>query len=297
VSVRVCDVGPRDGLQNHPSMLAPATRAELCRRLGAAGVKHVEAASFVRADRVPQMARAEEVLALLDGSATWSALVLNDRGYARAAAAGVTEIHLAVMATEAFSARNVGGTVEQSMAAAAAIIAAATGVGGRVAASVSVAFGCPFEGAVDPGAVADLAARLVAAGAEELMLADTIGSAVPREIAALVDRVAGLGVPTGVHLHNTRNAGYANVLTALEHGATIVEASVGGLGGCPFAPAATGNIATEDAVHLLHREGHDTGIDLDALIEVACWLEELLDAPLPGHVHRAGRFPVTAVAS
>jgi len=299
MSVRICDVGPRDGLQNHPTALTPAQRAELCRRLAGAGVRHVEAVSFVREDRVPQMAGAETVVGELaadpglDAGTTFSALVLNARGYARAEAAGVREIHLAVMATEAFSMRNCNATVEQCLRDAAEIVERAHAAGARVAATVSVAFGCPFEGRVDPRAVVAIAERLAAAGADELMLADTIGCAMPHQVAELLDALGELGVPRGVHLHNTRNAGYANALRAIEHGATILEASIGGLGGCPFAPNATGNVATEDLVDLLHGEGVETGIDVEALIAVAAWLEPLLGTPLPGYLHRAGTFPAT----
>ncbi|MBS1881748.1 MAG: hydroxymethylglutaryl-CoA lyase [Actinobacteria bacterium] len=289
MSVRICDVGPRDGLQNHPRGLAAERRAELCRRLAGAGLREVEAVSFVRPDRVPQMAEPERVLAGLDRSeATFSALVLNERGYERAAAAGVEEIHLAVMATEAFSRRNCNASVAESCAAAARIVERAHARGKRVAATVSVAFGCPFEGPVDPDQVLAIAAELLAAGADELMLADTIGYAVPGEVAALVERVAASGATVGVHLHNTRNTGYANALAAIERGATVVEASVGGLGGCPFAPGATGNIASEDLVNLLHREGIATGIDLERLIDTAGWLEAQLEEALPGYVHAVG---------
>jgi isopropylmalate/homocitrate/citramalate synthase len=297
MSVRICDVGPRDGLQNHPEALSAAQRAELCRRLAGAGVRHVEAVSFVREDRVPQMASAEAVLAELSADpklgagTTWSALVLNTRGYVRAEAAGVREIHLAVMATEAFSMRNCNATVEQSMRDAGAIIERAHTAGARVATTVSVAFGCPFEGLVAPHIVVALAERLVAAGTDELMLADTIGCAMPRQVGELLDAIGNLGVPLGVHLHNTRNAGYTSALRAVEHGATILEASLGGLGGCPFAPAATGNVATEDLVDLLHGEGIQTNIEVEALIDAAAWLETLLDMPLPGYLHRAGTFP------
>jgi isopropylmalate/homocitrate/citramalate synthase len=234
------------------------------------------------------MAEPEEVLAgVADSAATFSALVLNERGYELAAAAGVTEIHLAVMASETFSRRNTNSSVGESCAAAERIIERAHREGARVATTISVAFGCPFEGEVAVAAVRAIADRLLAAGADELMLADTIGYAVPGEVASLTRQIVGTtGVEVGVHLHNTRNTGYANALAAIEAGATILESSVGGLGGCPFAPGATGNIATEDLTWLLEREGVDTGVELDALIEVARWLESALDDRLPGSLHR-----------
>lgn len=291
-AVRLCDVALRDGLQNEPTVLAPHVRAELCSRLLEAGLP-VEAVSFVRDDRVPAMAGAEEVLAALPAGTLdrCSALVLNERGLQRALEAGVREIHLAVMGTEAFARRNVNATVEHSVAAAGGMIRAAQVGGARVAATVSVAFGCPFEGPVDPGRVVDVAERLAQAGADELMLADTIGVATPGQVARLCERISALGRPFGVHLHNTRNTGYANAWSALGAGATLLEASAGGIGGCPFAPNATGNIATEDLVYLLEGEGIATGVDLDALLDAVAWLGATLGRDLPGQLLRAGRFP------
>jgi hydroxymethylglutaryl-CoA lyase/(R)-citramalyl-CoA lyase len=293
-TVTLCDVGPRDGLQNHDVTLAPEVRAELCLRLAATGLRRVEAASFVHPGRVPQMAGAEEVLAALAGhkEASWSALVLNPRGLERAQAAGVTDIHLAYAVSDTFGERNQGQTAEEGARLAQEMARAVTTAGGRVSVTLSTAFGCPFEGAVDPGVVVEHVARMAAAGADEVLLADTIGVAVPREVRSLVTDALGAagGRPVGVHLHNTRNTGYANAVAGLEAGATLLDASVGGLGGCPFAPNATGNIATEDLVYLLDGQGLRTGVDLDALIAVAAWLEERLGTPLPGLLHRAGTF-------
>lgn len=289
MSVRICDVGPRDGLQNHPRSLSVEQRSELCRRLAGSGLRHIEAASFVRPDRVPQMAEPERVIAALtDTPGTFSALVLNERGYERAAECGLQEIHLAVMATESFSRRNCNATVAESCAAASRIIERAHLSGRRVATTISVAFGCPFEGRVDPGVVLEIAEQMAAADSDEVVLADTIGYAVPREVETLVERVAATGRTVGVHLHNTRNTGYANAIAALEGGASILESAVGGLGGCPFAPGAAGNVATEDLVNLLYREGITTEIDLDELIRTARWLESLLGERLPGYLHDVG---------
>jgi hydroxymethylglutaryl-CoA lyase/(R)-citramalyl-CoA lyase len=292
-AVRICDVAPRDGLQNEPEVLGAEVRAELCRRLLAAGLPAVEAVSMVRDDRVPQMGAAEEVLARLTAEqrARCSALVLNEPGLARALGAGVRQVHLAVMATDAFSRRNVNADVETSLAALERMSAAARAEGARVSAAVSVAFGCPLEGPVDAARVMSLAERLAAAGVDELVLADTIGVAVPSAVRRLCAGLAELGLPFGVHLHNTRNTGYANAWAALEAGAGVLEASAGGIGGCPFAPRATGNIATEDLLYMLEGEGVATGVDLDALLEVVSWLEELLGRDLPGQLLRAGRFP------
>jgi isopropylmalate/homocitrate/citramalate synthase len=290
--VTVCDVAPRDGLQNDAVTLAPATRAELCARLAAIGLPRVEAASFVNPQRVPQMAGAEEVFAALgrDHATVYAALALNERGVQRAVAAGADEIHLAYPLTDTFGQRNQGMTVEQGAQAAERMIASGHAAGLRVTATLAVAFGCPFEGRVDPGIVGDHARRMAAAGADELMLADTIGVGVPAQVRRLLPEAADAmgGRPVGLHLHNTRNTGYANAATGLEHGATVLDASLGGLGGCPFAPRATGNIATEDLVYLLEGEGVSTGVSLDGLVEAAEWLAGVLGRELPGLVYKAG---------
>jgi len=290
-AIALCDVGPRDGLQNERKALTPEVRADLCARLAGAGLRRIEAVSFVREDRVPQMAGAEEVLGVLDGGAgdaDVSALVLNARGLDRALAAGVRTVHVAVMATDAFARANVNRSRDEAAEAAYALIERAVAEGATVAGTVSVAFGCPFEGAVDPGVVDDQLARMAAAGATELMLADTIGIAVPSQVRRAVERAAAHGRPYGVHLHDTRNTAVANALTALDAGATLFESSVGGAGGCPFAPGATGNLATEDLTWVLEREGVETGIDVEAVVAIAHWLEEQLERPLPGALSRPG---------
>ena len=288
----ICDVGPRDGLQNEATVLAPDVRAQLVNRLAAAGLPRVEAVSFVNPKLVPAMGGAEEVLAALDVPAgtTVAGLVLNERGYERAEAAGVGEVHFSFGATESFNRRNQNASVEESLAVAERIVSRAHAAGVRATVTISVAFGCPFEGAVDPAAVLGLAERAVAAGADEIVFADTIGVGVPTQVRRLVEGGLALGATVGVHLHNTRNTGFANAWEAVEAGATVLDASVGGLGGCPFAPRATGNIATEDLVYLLHGAGVQTGINLDALVAVADWLEDLMAKPLPGQVHKAGVF-------
>jgi hydroxymethylglutaryl-CoA lyase/(R)-citramalyl-CoA lyase len=281
-------VGPRDGLQNDKVTLAPAVRAELCTRLAATGIGRVEAASFVHPKLVPQMAGAEEVFANLPANGTvYAALVLNRKGLDRALQTSANEIHVAYPVTDTFAQRNQNTTVEEAAKTAEEIIQA-TDL--KVTATISVAFGCPFEGHVDPGLVVEHAHRMAAAGADEVVLADTIGVGVPRQVRELVPRALEAGKPVGLHMHNTRNTGYASAVAGLEHGATIFDASVGGLGGCPFAPRATGNIATEDLIYLFENEGVETGIDLDALIHVAEWLSETMGRELPGLVQRAGNF-------
>jgi hydroxymethylglutaryl-CoA lyase/(R)-citramalyl-CoA lyase len=282
VRLTICDVGPRDGLQNEPETLPPPVRAELVDRLAGAGLPRVEAASFVRADTVPQMAGAEEVVASITRRAgtEYSGLALNQKGYDRLVAAGLDRVNFTLAATDSFSRRNANQSVAEAVAAAAKVIESAEV---PVTLTISVAFGCPFEGRVDPGVVAELTARFPSA---EVVLADTIGVATPRQVRDLVE----LTRAPGVHLHNTRNTGYANAVAALEAGATLLDASCGGLGGCPYAPRATGNIATEDLVYLLEGEGVETGVDLDALIETSVWLEALLGRRLEGQVYRAGAW-------
>ena len=279
----LCDVGPRDGLQNEPEVLSPAVRAELVDRLAATGLGRVEVASFVDPKRVPQMAGAEDVVAAIERRAgvEYSGLVLNERGYDRLRATGLDRVNCTLAATDSFNRRNAGASLEDAAERVVAILARADR---PVTVTISVAFGCPFEGPVDPNRVVDLARRFAGA---EIVLADTIGVAVPAQVRRLVEAVNA----DGFHGHNTRNTGYANSLAALGAGATVLDASVGGLGGCPFAPRATGNIATEDLVYLLAGEGVDTGVDLDALIGVAEWLEGVLGRALPGQVYRAGGFP------
>ena len=290
----VCDVGPRDGLQNEPDTLAPETRAQLVNRLAATGLPRIEAASFVNPKRVPQMAGAEEVVAAIErrAGASYAGLVLNEKGYDRLRAAGLDQVNFTFAATESFNRRNANASVDESLRAAEAILLRAREDAVRTNVTISVAFGCPFEGPVDAGRVADLAEHAVAAGADEILLADTIGVGVPRQVRRLVERVSILGRPVGVHLHNTRNTGFANAYAALEGGAAVLDASVGGLGGCPYAPRATGNVATEDLVYLLEGEGIETGVDLQALIGVAEWLERVLGRRLEGQVYRAGSFPI-----
>jgi hydroxymethylglutaryl-CoA lyase/(R)-citramalyl-CoA lyase len=296
MNVTICDVGPRDGLQNQPLTLEPRVRAELVDLLAAAGVPRIEAVSFVSPTHVPQMAGAEEVVAAMERreGVVYAGLAVNERGYDRLRDCGLDEVHYAFAATEEFNRRNARASVEEGVAAAERIVARAAADGIRSTVTIGVAFGCPFEGAVDAGRVADLAARLVAAGTDEVAVADTVGVGVPRQVRDLVGRLVPLGVPVGVHLHNTRNTGFANAVAALEAGAAVLDASVGGIGGCPFAPRATGNIATEDLVYLLHGEGVETGIDLDALIDAAKWLESQLGRELEGQVYKAGAFAPVA---
>jgi hydroxymethylglutaryl-CoA lyase/(R)-citramalyl-CoA lyase len=297
VTLVICDVGPRDGLQNEAAILEPPVRAELCRRLAAAGLPRVEVASFVNPKLVPQMAGAEEVLGALGGDhpgTVYAGLVLNQRGYERALAAGVDEVHYAFGVTESFNRRNQNAGVQESLAVAKQLAERARADATPYTVTLSVAFGCPFEGEVSAARVLELAEALLELPPRELVLGDTIGVAVPSQVRELVSGLERLGANPGCHFHNTRNTGIANALAALEAGATYLDASVGGAGGCPFAPRATGNIATEDLVYLLSGMGVPTGIDLAALIETSQWLSERLQKELPGMVAKAGSFEPVA---
>jgi hydroxymethylglutaryl-CoA lyase/(R)-citramalyl-CoA lyase len=282
----VCDVGPRDGLQNEPHSLPAATRAELVTRLATAGLPRIEAVSFVRDELVPQMAGAEEVVAAVDrGEAELSGLVLNERGYERFEGTQLDRLNCTLAATDAFNRENGNASLVEATERVQAILLRA---GKPATVTISCAFGCPFEGEVDPGAVVALCEQLAA---RELVLADTIGVATPRRVRELTERVGALGKPVGFHGHNTRNAGYAAAWAALDGGATILDSSVGGLGGCPFSPNATGNVATEDLVWQLERDGVETGVDAEAVAETARWLAGKLGHEVDGLLHRAARWP------
>lgn len=288
----VCDVGPRDGLQNEAKILPPAVRADLCDRLAAAGVKRMEAASFVNPKLVPQMEGAEDVMAALHrvGGTTYAGLVLNEKGYDRALAAGVDEVHYAFSAADEFGRRNQNATTDEGLKTALALVARARSDQIPVTVTISVAFGSPFDGPVPAQRVLEIVERLMAVPADEICLADTIGVGVPSQVHELVRGARSLGASVGAHFHNTRNTGYANAVAALEEGVVSLDASVGGAGGCPFAPNATGNIATEDLVYLLRGMGIETGIDLDALIKTSQWLGSQLGKELPGMLARAGDY-------
>jgi isopropylmalate/homocitrate/citramalate synthase len=272
--------------------LAPSVRGELVNRLAAAGLRRIEAVSFVRDDRVPQMAGAEEVARAIErrDGVEYAGLVLNERGFDRLRESGLDRVNVTLGATDGFNRRNGNASLAEATERVQRILAAADR---PTTATISVAFGCPFEGEVDPGRVAELAGSLAA---DELVLADTIGVATPSAVRSLTNHVLQVSSADaiGFHGHNTRNTGYANALGALDAGATILDASVGGLGGCPYAPKATGNVATEDLVYLLEGEGVETGIDLDALVEVSEWLEGVLGRRLEGQLYRAG---VSAVST
>ena len=290
--MQIVEVSPRDGLQAEAAVLPTEAKVALVERCVAAGVRRIEVASFVNPTKVPQMADAEAVLAALPrrDDVTYIGLVLNRRGFDRAAAAGVREVNSVAAASDTFAERNQGTTSDGSMAVFEELAPLALDAGIRPTVTISTSFGCPYEGAVDPQRVVALARRAADAGAAEVAIADTIGVAVPGEVRRMVELVRPVlgDAALRVHFHDTRHTGVANALAAAETGADAVDASLGGIGGCPFAPGATGNVATEDVVYALERSGIHTGIDLAALIAVVPWVEELLGHPLPGAVSKAG---------
>ena len=296
MDVTIVEVSPRDGLQNEAVILPTEAKVELVARLVAAGARRVEAVSFAHPRLVPAMADAEAVMARVPRAdrVAYAGLVLNRRGLDRALAAGVDEVNMVVCVSETFNQRNQNATTSESMQAAVEVLGRARDNGLFTTLTLATSFGCPFEGEVDPGRVAALAARGAAAGAHELCLADTIGVGVPsqvRDLAARVRDAVGEEPPLRFHFHNTRNTGFANAVAAVELGARVLDASAGGIGGCPFAPRATGNIATDDLVYLLERMGLDTGYDLEALLPTAAFLGDQLGHEVPALLPRAGAFP------
>ncbi|WP_425229933.1 hydroxymethylglutaryl-CoA lyase [Sphingomonas sp.] len=295
MKVEIVEVAARDGLQNEKVQFTTAQKIDLIHRMIAAGARRLEVASFVRADRVPQMADAEAVIAGLDlpANVVTIGLVLNPRGLDRALRTDVCEVGAVCVASDTFARKNQGEASAQSAKIAADVVREARAAGRRAQATIGAAFGCPFEGEVDTAWVMAIAEEIAAAGPVEIALADTVGVAVPREVASLVEKVkATTGLPIRVHLHDTRGAGIANAWAAIGAGAATLDASLGGIGGCPFAPGATGNIATEDLVYLCARSGVTTGYDLDRTIATARWLAGEMGRALPGAVSRAGGFPM-----
>ncbi|MFN8510151.1 MAG: hydroxymethylglutaryl-CoA lyase [Deinococcaceae bacterium] len=293
-SVTLVEVGPRDGLQNESTVLQPAVRAELCARLLAAGIRRLEAVSFVNPNRVPQMAAPDELLEVLGdvpSGASVEGLVLNEKGFDRALVLGVKAVRYSFGISETFTRKNQNTGTDEACKLGLSLLKRARECGVRFGVVLATSFGCPFEGEVEARRVLSVADRWLSAQPDELIFADTIGVGVPSQVKTLVGSCVDSGVAIGGHFHNTRNTGYLNAWTALEGGASVLDASVGGLGGCPFAPGATGNIATEDLVYLLERMGVKTGVDVDALIDISKWLQDVLKKPLPGMLYRSGMFP------
>jgi hydroxymethylglutaryl-CoA lyase len=297
-NIEIVEVGPRDGLQNESVHLSTAQKIEFVRRALDYGIRRIEVASFVNPKLVPQMADAQAVVAGLPqrDDAMYIGLVLNKRGALRAIESGLPELGAVCAASDGFAQRNQGMSSAESLNVCCDVVRLAREAGRRAQITISTAFGCPFDGEVDPAHVVAMARTAAAAGPVEVAIADTIGVAAPRAVTDLVSRVreAIRPLPVRVHFHNTRNTGLANVWTAVEAGARTVDAALGGLGGCPFAPRATGNVPTEDVVYMLERSGIATGLQLEALIESASWLTAAMGRTLPGMLSRAGMFPTTA---
>lgn len=295
-SIDFVEVGPRDGLQNERTVVSTADKLELIARAIAAGARRIEVTSFVNPTRVPQMADAEAVCAGLPEreDVTFIGLVMNARGADRAIATGrINQLGAVAVATDKFAIANQGQTSDESVEAAKAIIVKAREAGLTGQATIGASFGCPFEGEVDEARVVEMARRLAEAGPVEVALADTIGVADPAHVARLVAAVRAAidPLPVRVHFHNTRGTGLANVWAAVCAGAGVVDAALGGLGGCPFAPGAAGNVSGEDVVYMLERAHISTGMDLDRLIESSAWLSDIIGRKLPGMVAQAPRFP------
>lgn len=294
--ITLVEVGPRDGLQNEAVALDPAARAVFVQKLEAAGARRLEAVSFVHPRLVPQMAGAEEVMAALPPAPDQRriGLALNLKGYERAVAAGVDEVNLSIAATDGFGLKNQGMDRAAQGAMVEAVLDArrAAGGGPDLSVTLSCCWGCPFDGEVSAAQVAEIAGRLDAAGVAEIGLADTIGAGDPWAVTRVVEavRAAAPRAQLRLHFHDTRNTGLANAYAGIEAGVDVLDASVGGIGGCPFAPGATGNIATEDLVYMLHRAGFETGYDLDALIAAGRWIGDKLGKPVPSALGRAGPF-------
>lgn len=298
--VEIIEVGPRDGLQNEKALFSTEAKLELIERAINAGVRRIEVASFVHPKLIPQMADAEAVVEGLPSrkGVTHIGLVLNERGYDRALAArdaggALSEVGAVAVATDTFGQKNQGQTIDESIDVASRIIRRAKDDGMSAQATISVCFGCPFEGEVPPERVAEIAARLAEAGPREIAIADTIGVGVPARVTELISLVREQvgDFPLRTHFHNTRNTGIANAWAAYEVGIRIMDSSLAGLGGCPFAPKATGNIATEDLIYMLDRSGIETGLDLDRLVKSANWVGEQLGRKVPSMLSQAGGFP------
>lgn len=297
--VEIVEVGPRDGLQSEPEVLSTESKRRFIELAIDAGIRRLEVASFVHPKRVPQMADAEALIASLPerDDVSYIGLLMNERGLDRALDTTVQEIGMVVVASDTYNERNQGVPTAKSIDNWLAIAKRAKAGGRRANVMISSAFGCPFEGEVPLKRVVDIARRVMEAGPAELGIADSIGVAVPADVTALVAALRdalGDEIPLRFHLHNTRNTGLANAQAAVDAGATSIDASIGGIGGCPFAPAATGNIPTDDLLYMLSRSGIDTGVSLDGVLAASEWLEQELGRTVPAMLPKAGVFPAAA---
>jgi len=300
--VSIVEVAPRDGLQSDPTLLGTDAKVEMITRAVRAGIRRIETVSFVNPKRVPQMADADDVMAALLADtetralgASYIGLVLNQRGLDRAVETGVDEINAVVVCSDTFAMKNQGQDSQGLLDTAASVVAGARAHGLPVSVTMAASFGCPYEGEVSLNRLAWVVEQVVAAGPDEIALADSIGVAVPTDVAARValvrDIVGDAPITLRCHFHNTRNTGLANAAAALDAGVRVFDSSLGGIGGCPFAPNATGNVPTEDLLYMFHRMGFDSGVDLDALAANVPWIEDVLGHSVPGYLSKAGNFP------
>jgi len=295
-SITLVEVGPRDGLQSEPEILPTDSKVEFISKAIEAGIRRLEVASFVHPKRVPQMADAEALIGRLPDLAgvSYIGLIMNERGLDRALETKIDEIGMVVLSTDSYNRKNQGVDIDQSVSAWNAISKRAKQNGLRANVMISSAFGCPYEGEVEVERIVELAKRVTEADPAELGIADSIGVAVPNQVTELLGRVRAVigDLPLRCHFHNTRNTGLANAQAAVESGVTYLDASIGGIGGCPFAPAATGNIPTDDLLYMLDRSGIETGVSLDEIIEISRWLEQELGRGVPSLLPKAGVFPM-----
>ena len=293
--ITLVEVGPRDGLQSEPEILPTDSKVEFISKAIDAGIRRLEVASFVHPQRVPQMADAEALIERLPDhdDVSYVGLIMNERGLDRALETKIGEIGMVVLSTDSYNRKNQGVDIDESIRVWGKIAKRAQGNGLRANVMISSAFGCPYEGEVKVERIVELAKRLIEAGPAELGIADSIGVAVPSQVTELLGRVGdAIGdLPLRCHFHNTRNTGLANAQAAVESGVTYLDASIGGIGGCPFAPAATGNIPTDDLLYMLDRSGIETGVSLTKIIEVSRWLEQQLGRGVPALLPKAGPFP------
>ena len=296
--ISILEVGPRDGLQSEPEILPTEVKKEFITRTINAGIKQIEVTSFVHPKKVPQMADAEKLVESLpeNDDVTYIGLIMNQRGFERARDCGIDEVGMVIVSTDTYNMKNQNVVTQESIDNWLSIAAEAKSAGIRTSVVIACSFGCPYEGEIDPEHIASIAEQVLEGKPDVLGLADSVGVAVPSQIKRTFSLVKELApsIPLRTHLHNTRNTGLANAAAAVEAGVSIIDASTGGIGGCPFAPRATGNIPTDDLLYMLDRSGIETGVDLRQVVKTTNWLEEQLGRAVPAMVPKAGIFPENA---
>ena len=296
--ISILEVGPRDGLQSEPEILPTEVKKEFITRTIDAGIKQIEVTSFVHPKKVPQMADAEKLVESLpeNDDVTYIGLIMNQRGFERARDCGIDEVGMVIVSTDTYNMKNQNVVTQESIDNWLSIAAEAKSAGIRTSVVIACSFGCPYEGEIDPEHIASIAEQVLKGKPDVLGLADSVGVAVPSQIKKTFSLIKELApsIPLRTHLHNTRNTGLANAAAAVEAGVSIIDASTGGIGGCPFAPRATGNIPTDDLLYMLDRSGVETGVDLRQVVKTTDWLEEQLGRAVPAMVPKAGIFPENA---